>query len=582
MMATTRQQHIARIQAKEQFSVVIVGAGINGIGTFRDLALQGVDCLLVDKGDFCSGASAAPSRLIHGGLKYLETGELRLVAEATLERNRLLRNAAHLVRPLEVMVPLFSWLEGAVPAVRRFLRRPGQNGGRRGALIIEIALSLYDYLGRRERAMPRHRFWSRKAALEAMPALDRQQLVAAASYYDAWITQPERLGLELVMDAEAANPDAIGLNHVRLIGTEAGRLQLRDELTGAELSVRPTVVVNAGGAWIDRTNQAMQVTSRYVGGTKGSHLLLDHQALLEALGGRMVSFATRDGRLCFAFPFLDRVLTGSTDLRIDDPDQAYCDDTEIDYILDALQRMFPRLGINRSHIVYTYCGVRPLPHSDASDVGEISRDHSILVDEPTEERTYPVLSLVGGKWTTFRAFSEETVDRILARLRRERRHSTDAEPIGGGRGLPPAGTAQESYVTSFAARHGLARARAAELVHRYGSRGEAVARFCAEATDVPLRSLPDYTRREIAFMALHEHVGRLADLLLRRTTIAITGRASRAGLEEIAEVVGETLSWDAVKCAAEIAQVIADLRQRHRVDLTEAAPTKVVPEAVLS
>ncbi|WP_222184489.1 glycerol-3-phosphate dehydrogenase/oxidase [Geminicoccus harenae] len=577
-MAMTRQQRLAAVRAKTDFPVVIVGAGINGIGTFRDLSLQGVDCLIVDKGDFCSGASAAPSRLIHGGLKYLETGEFRLVAEATLERNRLLRNAGHLVRPLETMVPLFSWLDGIGPTVRRFFRRPARTTSR-GAAIIEIGLSLYDYLGRRERVMPRHRFWRRQAALQAMPGLD-PRLVAAASYYDAWITQPERLGLELVLDAETANPGSIGLNHVRLVGRDGGQLRFRDELSQEEFEVRPDLVINAGGAWIDRANQVMAVPSRYIGGTKGSHLLLDHPALLRALAGRMLSFATADGRLCLAFPFLDRVLTGSTDLRIDDPDQAACEDAEIDYILAALGAMFPGLSVERSHIVYTYCGVRPLPHSNAADVGEISRDHSVPIDEPTAERPFPILSLVGGKWTTFRAFAAETTDRVLARLGRQRRCSTELEPIGGGRGLPPAGPAQDAWIAEFAVRREVERERATALMHRYGSRAEAVARFCAAGADQPLKSLPAYTRREIEFIAREEQVGTLGDVLLRRTVIGITGRASLAVVQELAEVLGEVLGWDRTRREAEVAHIRADLADRHRVVLADEAPTYVARVAV--
>jgi glycerol-3-phosphate dehydrogenase len=548
-----RRQQLERLRARQDWPVVIVGAGINGIGTFRDLSLQGVDCLLVDKGDFCSGASSAPSRMIHGGLKYLETGEFRLVGEATHERNRLLKNAPHLVRPLETVVPLRSRLGGLTDAISRFFGRKGGSDDR-GAWIVKVGFALYDYLGRKERTMPTHRMMDREETLKSVPGLD-PSVVGAGIYWDAWITQPERLGVELVLDGEAANPASLGVNHVSLEAHEGDRLVLADTIGGERFTVRPQILVNAAGAWIDGANRAAGVSSQHIGGTKGSHLLLDHQEMHAALAGRMVYFGRKDGRICLAYPFLDKVLTGSTDIRTTKPDSVVCEDDEINYMLGALREVFPSFRIDRDQVVYTYCGVRPLPASDAANPGIVSRDHSMPVHEPHDERPFPVLCLVGGKWTTFRAFSAEVTDAVLERLGKKRQRGTEMEPIGGGR---LNGRANDD-------------ARLRTLHERYGSRAQDFLATLEGVNDPdrPLTHLPEYGTREIAWLCQAERAPTLADLVLRRTTIAITGRATRPALAELADIAGRTLGWDEARQQAEIQALLDELAKRHRTLVTD-------------
>src|SRR5262245_33224051 len=186
------------MNAKREIDVLIIGAGVNGAGVFRDLCEQGVSCLIVDKSDYGSGTSAAPSRLIHGGIKYLETGEFRLVAQSTLERNLLLRSAPHCVSPLPTVIPIFSWLKG-IPAALRTLAGSTTTPRSRGAVLIKIGLALYDFYGARHRVMPRHALWSRAHALLKIPPLS-PKIVAAGTYYDAKVSFPERLVLELLQD----------------------------------------------------------------------------------------------------------------------------------------------------------------------------------------------------------------------------------------------------------------------------------------------------------------------------------------------------------------------------------------------
>ena len=196
----TREQRLAAIRLQPEVSVLIVGGGINGVGLLRELALEKVDALLVEKSDFCSGASSASTRIIHGGLRYLENGEFRLVKESLRERNRLLGNAPHYVRPLPTTIPIFSWTEGLISAPARFLGLKVRPSGR-GALLRKIGLSLYDLLAGEHQVLPAHQFKSRHAALAERPQL-RPDIVCTATYYDAWISYPERLCLELVLDAE--------------------------------------------------------------------------------------------------------------------------------------------------------------------------------------------------------------------------------------------------------------------------------------------------------------------------------------------------------------------------------------------
>ena len=543
-----------RLKDRSHFPVLIVGAGINGSGLFRELSLQGIDCLLIDRGDFCSGTSAAPSRLIHGGLKYLETGEFRLVAEATLERNRLLANAPHLVRPLQAVVPATRWFSGIWPSLVRFL------GGRaklanRGALVLRLGLLLYDWYGRHERKMPASGFLTRRAARATLPNL-RPDVVGLGTYFDAMVLAPERLGMELLFDAVAAHPTSLALNHMALAGRRGAEIVLKDALDGSERTVTADLVVNAAGPWIDATNAKLSVERRYIGGTKGSHLLLDHPALVRELDGRMVYFAADDGRVCLVFSFLGLALVGSTDIPVEDPDTAACDAEEVAYMLGALRSLLPGLEVGEEHIVYRYCGVRPLPVSQADDPGAISRDHSVPLDEPEGDRPFPLLSLVGGKWTTFRAFSEEVADQVLNRLGQTRRCPTRDLPIGGGRGFPRGAAQRRAWIEQESRRSGLAQERIGTLLERYGTTASGIADRCAATGDPMLSSLPDYGCGEIAALAENEMVGRLSDLLFRRTTIAITGRLNPAVVEETAEIVGAALGWDAERTAREVAETL--------------------------
>lgn len=537
--------------------VLILGAGINGAGLFRDLCEQGITCAIIDKGDFGSGTSAAPSRLIHGGIKYLETGEFRLVAQSTLERNLLLRNAPHYVKPLPTVIPIFSWMKG-IPAALRTLFGSTTAPRARGAVLIKLGLAIYDFYGARARIMPRHRLWSRRTALTEIPPLT-PRIVAAGTYFDAVVTHPERLVLELVQDGLAATRTSSAHNYTSLLETDGNTLRFQPP-DGPPFSLRPKIVVNAAGPWIDQVNAQLGLQTRLIGGTKGSHILLDHPDLIRALNGRMIYFEADDGRICLVFDYLGRALVGSTDIRASDPDQVRCDDDEIDYMLASLRSLLPGLTFDRSQIVAAYSGIRPLPRSDGTAAGLISRDHSAPVSESAGARLWPVISLVGGKWTTFRGFAEEVADSVLARLSRPRRVLTRNLPVGGGRDFP---ADPVSWAASCAERYPVTATRLLQLLERYGTRAETVAQ-CEAASGLAGQGTL-FTEAEIRWIVENDRVVHLSDIVLRRTLFALTGKLSFKDLQVISDIAAAQLDWSDQRRVLELEATRTELTQKYRL-----------------
>lgn len=547
----------------KDFDVLIIGAGINGAGVFRDLCAQGLTCLIVDKGDFGSGTSAAPSRLIHGGLKYLETGELRLVAESTYERNLLLKNAAHLVRPLPTAIPILSWTKGVFAALRTLLGSTTAPRSR-GALLVKAGLALYDFYGARARQMPKHRMIGRARALAETPALT-PRIKALGTYYDAAVTAPERLVLELVQDGLALSPGSEALNWCAVTGVQDGAIALAPPAQPPR-HIRARIVINAAGPWIDRVNACLGLDTRLIGGTKGAHILLDHPELLRQLNGRMLYFEADDGRILLVVPFQGRALVGSTDIPDDDPDAAFCTEAETTYFLQALRDLLPGLSFDRDQIVFAYAGIRPLPNSAGVAPGLISRDHSAPREAATSERPFPVISLVGGKWTTFRAFSAEISDTVLAELDRPRQRHTDDMAIGGGRDMPRKEAARDAWFTATARDTGATRDRLTTLLDRYGTTAKDVARHEGPQPSFFVDA-PGFTESEIDWIARHERVVHLADILLRRTPLAISGHLTKQLCRQVASIAAAALGWSAEREHLELQDLSALLAERHGVRL---------------
>jgi glycerol-3-phosphate dehydrogenase len=540
--------------------VLIVGAGINGVGTFRDLALNGVSVLLVDRSDYCSGASAASSHMAHGGIRYLENGEFRLVREAVQERNRMIHNAPHLVRPLPTAIPIFKIFSGLLNAPLKFLgwlEKPSE----RGALVIKIGLIFYDAFTRAQKTVPPHRFMGRKKALAEFPGLN-PEVRFVATYYDGSILSPERLTLELVLEAEAEGSHARSLNYCSLQGVVGCTVDLKDEITGEVFSISPRLIINAAGPWIDLANQRLGIASHYIGGTKGSHLVLHHDGLIQAIGDHEIFFENKDGRIVLVFPLGDRVLIGTSDLPIQDPDEAHCTQQEIDYFLGMLARVFPDIKVDPSQIIFRFSGVRPLAYTLAKNAGQITRDHHIQQDLLDE---MPVLSLVGGKWTSYRAFSEQVTDQTLAFLGLKRKSATTDLPIGGGRDYPSDQGAKTKLLNELESSSGLSRKRVEILFRRYGTRASEVSAFMQAGDDAPIAAWPNFTYREIQYMVQREKILHLDDLLLRRTLLAYLGELSLPLIEEMAVAIGFALNWDKPRIRFEISRARTILAEKHGV-----------------
>lgn len=555
---------VAQLRARPHADVLIIGGGINGIATFRDLALQGVDVALVERDDFVSGASSASSHMVHGGIRYLENGEFRLVKEAVTERNRLLRNAPHYVRKLKTTIPIFSTFSGILSAPFRLLITHGRGKPReRGAALIKIGLTIYDTFSRGGGQVPRHRFAGRAKSLRELPQLN-PQLKYTATYYDASMHDPERLALDVLRDGLVAGGDrARAANYLPVVGGADGGVVLRDATTGEEFTFTARVILNTTGPWTDLTNAALGDATRYMGGTKGSHIVLDHPELLAATGDRELFFEHSDGRIVLIYPLKGRVLVGTTDTDADPTETMVCTDTEVDYFFDLIRHVFPSITVDRSHIVYTFAGIRPLPRHDDTAPGFVSRDYRIVAGD---HRGVPLLSLVGGKWTTFRALAEHLAGEALTKLGTARQHSTGDLPIGGGANFPADDVARERWLDEHAA--GIDRARASILLDRYGTRATEV--FAATAgQDAELAELPGYSAAELAHLAATEQVVNLDDLLLRRTSIAFVGGLTPARIEAAAAAIAPALGWDAAAQDAQVARMLELLREHHRIDATK-------------
>lgn len=541
--------------------VLVIGGGINGISVFRELALQGVDVLLVERCDYCSGASAALSRMVHGGLRYLENGELKLVRESLEERDRLLANAPHYVSPLMTTVPVFDVFSGVANGAVRFLglsRRPS----RRGAVVVKLGLSIYDFLTRRRAAMPEHSFRGKRRTVGLWPALN-PDLIGSATYYDAQVSHPERLGIELLKDGLAAGDNARALNYAEVRREENG-LVLHDGISVRSMAIEPRIIVNATGGWIDLTNSDIlpgrAVSAPLMGGTKGSHLVIDNTALLEALGGHMLYYENEDGRICILFPYLGKVLVGSTDIRVDDPGTVRCEANERDYILQSLAFVLPEIRIAPEDIVFQFAGVRPLPASEDSFTGRIPRDHFCTFVE--HGGSPPVLCMIGGKWTTFRSFGELASTMVLERLGRRASVDTATRPIGGGRDYP---AVPHGWKKAVAARTGVPLPRIDSLFSAYGTAASEFADFIAAGPDAPVGD-SGHSVREFIRLIRSEAVEHLDDLLLRRTTLAVSGRLSLDIADAALAVIAAERGWDAPAKAAERQRFLTLLVERHGVD----------------
>lgn len=519
--------------ARRLFDAIIIGAGINGAGIARDAAMRGLKVLLLDKNDLSGGTTAWSTRLIHGGLRYLEHGEVGLVRESLRERERLFSLAPHLVRPLAMLIPIYD-------------------GARRGRLTIRAGMVAYDLLSF-DKSLARHRMLSPEETLRRAPGLARAGLRGASLYYDAQIEYAERLVLENALSANTHG--ALILTYARVEelitkGNAVSGIRLTDTLEGGSHLAHARVIVNVAGPWVDEILAHLDMKSpRLIGGTKGSHLIVE--PFRGAPADALYSEANADGRPFFIIPWNNLYLIGTTDLRYDgDLNHVEATDAEIDYLLDETNRIIPSAGLTRDAILYTYSGVRPLAYSGNRAEQGITRRHFIHDHAPQLEN---FLSIVGGKLTTYRSLSEEAVNLLFKKLgRKPVRCPTALTPLPGA-----ACEDSEDFKTfseRFINHSTLSPAVNERLLRIYGTRADLLLKLVAEDSSLAEIFSPETGAigAEVLMSFQHEMALTLADCLLRRTLVGM-GEAVGLGADiAAAEIARKYLNWSKERAEREI------------------------------
>ena len=523
--------------------VLILGGGIHGVGLARELVHQGVSVCLVEAHDLASGATAKSSRLIHGGLRYLEYGDVRLVRESLQERQRLLDTAPQFVRPLELFIPVRQDWSGLVHAAAGFVglsRTPLGSwlGPRpeRGFWPVRFGLKMYDWLAAADE-LPGSRSVAvgSPGAPRVSPARFRQLL----AYYDAQMPFPERFVMALLADAEQAAQAASVRLSVQTWATlqlDGDRIRIVDRVTGdLREELQPAAIVNTTGAWGDLTLGRLTGThSAFFGGTKGSHFVTWNQELVAAVGVHGVYAEAADGRLVFILPLGDAVLVGTTDETfVGDPGEAIATDAELTYLRGMVQEVMG-IALQPEDITLHYSGVRPLPKADTSSNAAVSREH--FVREETWQGI-PLWTLVGGKLTTWRPVAEQMADQVLVKLGRRRRSSLADRLIPGAEDYAALQPSPADALTRELSPLGVSRQEVAALCALFGSRLRQVVRESgADRTRVAGTVL---SRSVVRWIIRHEHVRTLEDLVERRLLLVFARTLSRATLIALSELLVE-------------------------------------------
>ena len=528
MSGPRRAEQLARFE-RESFDLLVVGGGINGAGIARDAAMRGLSVALVERDDFASGTSSRSSRLVHGGVRYLEHGYLHLVFEASQERRTLLAIAPHLVRPLA-----FTW--------------PVYEGARIPRWKLGAGLWLYDLLAA-FRNVGNHKRLSARKVLAREPAVRSAGLTGGAMYFDA-ATHDTRLTWENVLDA--SRHGAAVVNHCAVIAftQENGRVSgatVLDDLGGRRFDVRARVVVNAAGPWHDEVRK-LDEPGHVAGvkGTKGVHV----EVARASIGNReaVTVISGVDGRVMFVLPAGPHAIIGTTDTATDAlPDQVRASEADVRYLLESANLAFPAARLTRADVISAWAGIRPLiAAGNTSDPASASREHEIATSASG------VVSVSGGKLTTYRSMSEEVVD-VAARSidRRLPRSPT------GDRRLPGGDVGDLEQALGTASRVVGARDIAEQLVHSYGSEWTSVWRIAEERPELRARAVDGLPviLAELVWAAREEMAVTLADLFVRRTPLAFQLRDhARAIARSVAELVASDVGWTAAGVTLAVAE----------------------------
>ncbi len=517
--------------AEEQFDVLIVGGGITGAGAFRDAARRGLKVALVEAVDFAFGTSSRSSKLVHGGLRYLENREFSLVFEAVSERRLLMNIAPHLVNPLAFLFPVYAD------------SKVGFNTVRAGMWLYD-ALALF-------RAPKTHKTLSSKEVHRDLPELRAEGLKGAPLYYDC-STDDARLTLETILDGRLGG--GVALNYARVTGFlrgEDGRIcgaRVRDTLdkTGREVDVRATAVINATGPWTDSTRAMGSGGKSKLRPTKGVHIVIESDKI--PVKWAVVHTHPTDGRVLFTIPWGDRTYVGTTDTDYQgDPADVAADGADIDYLLDALHHFYPDCPVGREDIIATWAGLRPLIFQEGSE-STISREHEIFVDSDG------LITIAGGKLTTYRRMGSEVVSKamelmaLLDKLPAVTEAQTGREPLPGAVGWPEDDDAEAVAAEVLeACDNAVSPQTASYLANRYGTRALDISKLIRQ--DQRLRAPQAAGRPEVLAevdWAIREELAvTVCDFLIRRTQIFFRNLDQGLGaVDAVAARMGDLLGWD--------------------------------------
>ncbi len=522
--------------AREAFDVLVIGGGITGAGVALDAAARGLRVALVERSDFASGTSSRSSKLIHGGLRYLQQREFRLVYEALAERQRLLENAPYLVSPLPFLIPLFG-RDGVV-----------QSGLAR---LYSIALWQYDLTGG-WRIGKRHRRITREEALGYLPTLDIERLVAGFLYWDAH-ADDARLTLTILRTA-VVNYGAVAANYAPVSGLVAGS---GGRVVGARLEdgteIRATVVVNATGVWSDQI-RGMDEGAGVLGTlrpAKGIHLTFPAARL--PMTAAAVLPVAGDRRSIFVVPWGEVTYAGTTDTDYSGPlDDPQCTPADVEYVLAAVNAAVTS-RLTREDVVSSWAGLRPLVSSAKSQrTADLSRRHRVMLSERG------LITVTGGKLTTYRRMASDTVDAVVEHLGRgARRSPTKRLALLGAPGC------DALQHRDAASRLGVAEPRLAHLVGRYGTEARTVIAMVEADPELAHPLVPGlpYLGAEAVYAARYEMAWTLEDVLARRTRALLLARdASAAVATAVARLMAPELGWSAARVEQEASRYSASVR----------------------
>jgi glycerol-3-phosphate dehydrogenase len=526
----------------EHFQVVVIGGGINGVAIARECARAGRRTLLVEQHDFAAGTTSRSTRMMHGGLRYLEHGEIGLVRESLRERQRLLRERPHLVHPVNFLLALDS-------------------RSRRSALSIRTGLWLYRRLG--GKALGARESKSESDRLERV--LDSGRRWSLFSFEDAQCEFPERLVAEWLMEAVQAG--VVARNHTQVLAVDVfhGRAKgvlLRDRLSGKEDRVEANWIVNATGPWVDRLCQRSRIDTRQpmVGGVRGSHLVLPRFA--GAPEAPVYTEAT-DGRPIFVIPWNDQILVGTTEVPDHgDPAKTEPSTREVEYLLRSLLHLFPGARVSLHDIRCAFAGVRPLPYSPKTRPSEVSRKH--LLHDHAGDGAAQMISVVGGKLTTAAELARQCAVQLGLRptassaLATASQENLDALLDGWVAEISEAGGISASSAQAMVEWHG---GRALAIAGTAASSAKMRAPLCAHTPHLVAEAVDAFTRQGAVT---------LADVLLRRVPVALGGCWSETCSRDAAMRIGTVMGWNEHQAAVELeafeTERTAFLRKPARVE----------------